>query len=121
MFPKFTDLLAVHLHRRGMSGSDLAEAVGGMSQQTIWRVTTGKRPPDVDSLGKMADALGLEGQERRDFVFAGGLANCPIEIVQEFEAMQRDRDDLEKRIFALEAIIDRFEAKRAGPPGTPAR
>lgn len=57
--------LAAHRKRRGLTQAQLAEILG-KEQPTVQRWEAGKRTPDLEDLGEIADALGVTPRELFD-------------------------------------------------------
>jgi len=50
---------------KGLSPTELAKRIGS-TQPTIWRIESEKNKPDGDTIGKLADALGVSTEDFYD-------------------------------------------------------
>lgn len=73
---------------------------GGMS---LYR--HGKVNPPLKKLPAWADALGLEGQEREDFIVLGHLAHAPEQIERSFLAMLKEVGELRAEVADMRALV----------------
>lgn len=64
---KFSELLQHHSDRTGISKTEIANKIG-KKKAYISNLTSGSRPPAPDTCVKIADALGLAGENRKEFL-----------------------------------------------------
>lgn len=81
-------------------------------------ICSGKRTPPLDRIPAWADALGLSGDARDEFIRLGHLAHAPEQVRQEVERMRselaaarQDVGDLRLQVADLIAENARLAAK----------
>ncbi len=89
----FQTLIRDLLDRRFSGNESRLAEVLGVNRSSVHRVATGEKALSLKAIDAWADALGIEGQERADFVLAVEVANSP--------------ESISKRINALEAMVER--------------
>lgn len=65
-------------------------------------VIHGHRTPPLEQITKWADALGLKGAKREQFIELAELAHAPERVARRYLAMQERLRALEERIGKLE-------------------
>lgn len=99
--PEFADLFASLLRRRGASLAELAPAVG-VSASTLSRIRTGRRAATEAQARRLADALGLAGDEAEDFVASALLQAMPAAVRQRLRAAEELAGAAQARTRAVE-------------------
>lgn len=95
-------MLDFHLRRKRLSASALAVKLG-RSQQAVSGYLVGRIKPPLEDMAKWSDALGLEGQERQQFLDAALEAYTPSKVwarVVELSAAQASRPLPESKVVA---------------------
>lgn len=80
----FGRLLYAAIRKSGVSANAFAKSVG-TSSGFLSNVYSGKRRPPVDRLGQRMDKLGLQGEERSEFLLQAHLMHCTPFIQKAFE------------------------------------
>lgn len=114
---RFGDMLARLLDEAGLSQRDFAKKCGisgGYPAHFISNI----RPPTLQKVDEMADALGLEGDRRAEFLEAAYLAHAPEEIRRLLEKVQsqaseyrHELDDLRAQFSTLAALARKHGIK----------
>ena len=95
----FCHLLKYYMVRRSLKGYELAESLG-ITAGMLSKVMKGERYPDKD-LDPLANELGLEGQERHEFLVLGYLARSNPLLSQ---VIDEQREEIQKLKKQLEAV-----------------
>lgn len=61
--------------------------------------------PPLKKLTAWADALGLEGKDREEFVVLGHLAHAPEQIERSFLAMLKEVEELRAEVADMRALM----------------
>ena len=96
----FGDLLTALVARRGLTMAAFA-ARGGASASTLSRIRRGDRAPTAPQAARWADALGLQGGEREEFLASAALAQAPAAVrarVAAAEAQAREAESQRSRL-----------------------
>lgn len=77
----------------------------GLSSGALSQYRHNKICPPLKKLPAWADALGLEGQEREDFIVLGHLAHAPEQIERSFLAMLKEVEELRSEVADMRALV----------------
>lgn len=105
----FPELLAAQLKRSGLTLREFGARVG-LSHTSIRKFRNGKLRPPLDQVDRWADAFGLSGDERAQFLLSAQMAHCPAPLVDLVADLQRRLADCQQR-----------EAKRVAEADEPYR
>ena len=97
----FGKLFLDHMEYAGFSRNVFAQKVG-VSVAQIARIVKGERTPQLELVSQWADALGLKGAKREQFLELAELAHAPERVARRYLAMQERLRALEERIGKLE-------------------
>ena len=87
-------LMAYHIHKYGVSQSDLAEAAG-MTRAMFSHCMTGRNNPPIDGrLDKIIHRLGLNDEEAKQLRLDALLANSPREISDLIKELRKENEAL---------------------------
>ncbi len=95
--PTFSEVFERALDKAQFKQLTFARKVG-TSQGFLSSIIRGTRTPPLDRLDKWADALGLKGDERAEFVRLANLAHCPELIREDYLRMRTRLERLERRV-----------------------
>ena len=109
IYPRFSELLNRHLQEQDRNGSWLARQIG-VHPSTVnkWRSPQDYlRPGSLDSVSRIADALGLEAKERKLLLVAAGYLYEEPDIRESAEDAPRDPDthDVLRKLTGLEDLL----------------
>jgi transcriptional regulator with XRE-family HTH domain len=99
--PAISALLVEHVRRRAWTMARLAEAAG-LSPSTLSRLVRGARRPAPAQVEALAEALGLERDERAALREAAALARAPRELIERLDQAERDASSEQARRTRLE-------------------
>ena len=128
----YGEMLKSLIAQKGYGLREFAQRVG-YAHSNISAIMAGRRPPPLDRIERWADALGLDGQERQEFLEEAYLAHAPQQVrhivdrmrveIDSLEAMQIDQMGRITRLVADGSEADQFcaepPADRASAPAQP--
>lgn len=113
----FPQMLRAFMERENLSQRDFA-VKSGISGGYPAHFLAGKRPPPLDCLTQMADALNLTGQDRQAFTQAAHLAHAPGEVRalvnslrMESAKSRQETTDLRAQVAGLTAQLSTAKAE----------
>lgn len=106
----FPESLKFFMERAKLSQRVFAEKAG-ISGGYPAHFLTGKRPPPLDRLTQMADALGLTGQDRQAFTQAAHLAHAPGEVRALVNSLRLDLAKSRQETTDLRSQVAGFTAQ----------
>lgn len=111
----FPTLLRKHREKRGLTQQQLASRLG-ITRSGLGMIEQGERAPSLDSINDFTEALGLEGDEREEFVFLADVSHLPesararvvgVHLLQQIEHARIDR--LHASVTAIHQLCERLQ------------
>lgn len=100
----FTELFRAALEAADLSHAEFAEQVG-VTPAFISQVATRRSKPPLDTIRKWADALGIKGADRNEFLMQAGLTHVRDPAVRDLIASEIDV--LRAEVVSLSAEVRR--------------
>jgi transcriptional regulator with XRE-family HTH domain len=92
----FPDQLAAQLKRCGLTLREFGARVD-LSHTSIRKFRNGTLRPPLDQVDRWADAFGLSGDERAEFLLSAQMAHCPPPLADLVADLQRRLADCQER------------------------
>ena len=92
----FGDHLVTLVGNAQLTMESFAKQVG-LTKGFLSKVRNGKKPPPIDRLESWADALGLRGAARQEFIDLGNLAHAPEHVRTMVERLRGEVERARRR------------------------